>query len=203
MTTALQLLDLMRLRRSVRRFRPAPIAEDRLRRVLEAARLAPSAHNRQPWRFVVLRQERERARLADAMAARLRSDRLADGADPASVEADVARSRRRLTEAPCAILVCLTLDPMDRYPDARRAGAEERMAVQSVAMAGENLLLAASAEGLGACWMCAPLFAPEEARRALELPGDWQPQGVVLLGDPAEEPGPKPRLNLEEVTLWR
>jgi len=203
MTTTEELLGLMRRRRSVRRFRPAPVAEAQVRRVLEAARLAPSAHNRQPWRFVVLAEERQRARLADAMAARLRADRLADGADPEDVEADAARSRDRLTRAPCAILVCLTLQAMDRYPDTRRSEAEERMAVQSVAMAGENLLLAAAAEGLAACWMCAPLFAPQEARRALDLPDEWDPQGIVLLGEPAENPRPRGRLSLEELTLWR
>jgi F420 biosynthesis protein FbiB-like protein len=203
MTTTEQLLTLMRRRRSVRRFRPAPVAEAQVRRVLEAARLAPSAHNRQPWRFVVLAEETQRARLADAMAARLRADRLADGADPQDVEADAARSRGRLIQAPCAILVCLTLQAMDRYPDPRRSAAEERMAVQSVAMAGENLLLAAAAEGLAACWMCAPLFAPQEARRALGLPDEWDPQGIVLLGEPAEDPRLRGRLSLEEVTLWR
>ena len=170
---------------------------------MDAARLAPSAHNRQPWRFVVLRDEADRARLADAMAARLRSDRLADGADAEEIGADAARSRSRLTQAPCAILVCLTLQAMDRYPDARRSAAEERMAVQSVAMAGENLLLAASAEGLGACWMCGPLFAPQEARAALDLPDDWEPQGIIVLGEPAEGPRPRGRLSLEEVTRWR
>ena len=203
MMTTDELLDLMRRRRSVRHFRPTLVPEVRVRRLLEAARLAPSAHNRQPWRFVVLTEERHRARLADAMAARLRSDRLGDGADPVEIEADAARSRHRLTQAPCAILACLTLQPMDHYLDTRRAAAEERMAVQSVAMAGENLLLAAAAEGLAACWMCAPLFAPQEARRALGLPEGWDPQGIILLGEPAEDPKPRGRLTLEEVTLWR
>jgi nitroreductase len=77
------------------------------------------------------------------------------------------------------------------------------MAVQSVAMAGENLLLAASAEGWGACWMCAPLFAGDEARRALDLPQDWEPQGLVLLGEAAEAPAPRGRKSLTDVTLWR
>jgi len=92
---------------------------------------------------------------------------------------------------------------MDRYRDARRSQAERLMAVQSVAMAGENLLLAAAAEGWGACWMCAPLFAGEEARRALDLPAAWEPQGLVLLGQAAEAPRPRGRINLEDVTAWR
>jgi F420 biosynthesis protein FbiB-like protein len=202
MTSTTDLLDLLRRRRSVRRFADTPVDRAGLGRLLEAARLAPSAHNRQPWRFVVVQGE-ARTRLAEAMAARLRADRLADGAAPAVVEADAARSRARLTQAPSAVLVCLTMEAMDRYPDPRRNAAERMMAVQSVAMAGENLLLAAAAEGWGACWMCAPLFAGDEARRALDLPQDWEPQGLVLLGEAAEAPAPRGRKSLKDVTLWR
>src|SRR5260221_7073878 len=74
---------------------------------------------------------------------------------------------------------------MDRYPDAKRSAAEHQMAVQSVAMAVQNLLLAAHAEGLGACWMCAPLFCGDAVRGSLDLPADWQPQALVTLGQPA------------------
>jgi F420 biosynthesis protein FbiB-like protein len=74
---------------------------------------------------------------------------------------------------------------MDRYPDARRADAERLMAVQSTAMALQNLLLLAHAEGLAACWMCAPLFCPDTVRTALDLPTDWQPQALITLGYPA------------------
>ncbi len=61
------------------------------------------------------------------------------------------------------------------------------MAVQSVALACQNLLLAAHAYGLGACWMCAPLFVPHVVRQVLELPAAWQPQALITLGYPAEE----------------
>lgn len=197
------LLEFLRARRSVRRFRPQPVPAATIERLLEAACLAPSAHNRQPWRFAVVNSPEIREELADAMAARLRHDRAADGASAESIEADVARSRARLTKAPCAIVVCLTMQDMDTYRDTRRARAELRMAIQSVAMAGENLLLAAAAEGLGAVWLCAPLFAPEGAAMALDLPPDWEPQGMILLGEAAETPEAKPRRSLREVTVWR
>jgi hypothetical protein len=71
---------------------------------------------------------------------------------------------------------------MDQYPDGRRARAEEVMAIQSTAMAGQNLLLAAHAERLGACWTRAPLFAPEEVRDVLGLPATWMPQGLFCWG---------------------
>jgi len=193
----------LRSRRSIRHFRADPVGPELVRALLEAARWAPSPHNRQPWRFVVLDSAEARRRLADAMGERLRTERLADGDDPLAVEADVARSRSRLGGAPLAILVCLSMAEMDRYPDARRKKAEFLMAVQGTAMAGQNLLLAAHAQGLGACWMCAPLFAPEVAGQALSLPGDWEPQGLVVLGWPAEAPAERERLSLERVTVYR
>jgi len=192
----------LRSRRSVRRFRPDPIDPALVRGLLEAARWAPSPHNRQPWRFVVLQEADNRQRLAQAMGERLRAERLADGADPQAVQADVSRSYARITGAPLAVLLCMTLEQMDRYPDARRSRAERRMAVQGVAMAGQNLLLAAHAAGLGACWICAPLFAPEVVRQVLELPEDWDPQGLVVLGWPAESPPERERMPLEQVTLY-
>ena len=192
----------LRSRRSVRRFRPDPIDPALIRGLLEAARWAPSPHNRQPWRFVVLQEADSRQRLAQAMGERLRAERLADGADPQAVQADVSRSYSRITGAPLAVLLCMTLEQMDRYPDARRSRAERRMAVQGVAMAGQNLLLAAHAAGLGACWICAPLFAPEVVRQVLELPEDWDPQGLVVLGWPAESPPERERMPLEQVTLY-
>ena len=77
------------------------------------------------------------------------------------------------------------------------------MAVQGVAMAGQNLLLAAHAAGLGACWICAPLFAPDVVFQVLELPEDWDPQGLVVLGWPAESPPERERMPLTKVTLYR
>lgn len=196
-------LTLARSRRSIRKFLPEPVDAGLLRDLLEAARWAPSPHNRQPWKFVVLEGVEIRAKLAAAMGERLRADRLADGDDPRAVEADVARSQARIAGAATAVLLCLTLEHMDRYPDPRRAGAERSMAVQGVAMAGQNLLLAAHAGGLGACWICAPLFAPEVVRKTLELPATWEPQGLIVLGWPAETLPERSRISLERVTAYR
>jgi F420 biosynthesis protein FbiB-like protein len=201
-STAEAFVRLAEGRRSIREFTEQPVLDDQIERVLEAARLAPSAHNRQPWRFVVVRDAMRREALAQAMTERLRQDRAADGDDPSDIQADVERARLRLTHAPVAIIICLTMESMDAYPDARRAQAERIMAVQSVAMAGENLLLAAHAEGLGACWMCSPLFAPEVVRARLGLPEGWEPQGMVLLGHPASSPAARPRSPLREITRW-
>ena len=176
---------LMRARRSIRRYTGQPVPEEMLERLLTAAAWAPSAHNRQPWRFVVLTDEVVKERLARAMGDTLRADRLADGDDPQAVAQDAERSRARITGAPVVIAVCLTMADMDRYPDERRGRAEYLMAVQSVAMAVQNLLLAAHAEGLGSCWMCAPLFCPDVVGDALGLPEGWEAQALITLGYPA------------------
>ena len=189
-------------RRSVREFTQAPVEDESIVRLLRAACQAPSAHNRQPWRFVVVRGAERKAALANAMAERLRTERTADGDPAAEVEADVARARRRLTDAPIAVVACLTPEDLDVYTDTRRQQAERTMAIQSVAMAGENLLLAAHAEGLGACWMCAPLFAPDVVRQELDLPSTWEPQGLVLIGHAAGSSGPRRRRTVDEVTRW-
>jgi F420 biosynthesis protein FbiB-like protein len=181
-----RLLDLIKSRRSIRRYLAEPVPQETILRLLEAATWAPSAHNRQPWRFAVLTQPADKVRLAEAMGGRLRADRTADGDDPADIERDVARSYARLTGAPALIVVCLSMADMDHYPDPRRARHEWVMAAQSTAMAAQNLLLLAHAESLAACWVCAPLFVPGLVREKLALPPDWEPQGVITLGYAAE-----------------
>lgn len=182
MSQADDLLTLMKSRRSIRRYQSQPIPPDTIMRLLEAATWAPSAHNRQPWRFAVLTDWADKTKLAEAMGHRLRADRTADGDDAADIERDVARSHARLTHAPVLIVVCLSMADMDRYPDPQRNQNERTMAVQSTAMAAQNLLLLAHAEGLAACWLCAPLFVPQLVQQTLNLPEDWQPQGLITLG---------------------
>ena len=180
------LYHLIRERRAIRRYQERPIEKELVERLLESATWAPSAHNRQPWRFAVLTAVEDKERLAQAMGEKLLKDRTADGDLKLDIEVDVARSRARIVEAPVVIGVFLSMSAMDCYPDHKRNRAEHLMAVQSVAMAAQNLWLLAHAAGLGACWLCAPLFVPELVRETLGLPDDWQAQGLMTLGWPAE-----------------
>jgi coenzyme F420-0:L-glutamate ligase/coenzyme F420-1:gamma-L-glutamate ligase len=194
-------LSFARSRRSIRRYQAEPVPEQLIWELLQAATFAPSAHNRQPWRFVVVATDELKHRLAAAMGARLRADLQADGVPPERIEQDAERSYQRISTAPCLILVCLTLEEMDSYPDPQRQHHEWTMATQSVAMAGQNLLLAAQAHGLGGCWLCAPLFCPDVVRQTLALPPEWQPQGLITLGYPSESKT-KDRAPLESRVLW-
>jgi coenzyme F420-0:L-glutamate ligase / coenzyme F420-1:gamma-L-glutamate ligase len=196
-------LAILRSRRSVRRFLPKPVARELLGQIIETAIYAPSAHNRQPWRFVVMEGGEARIKLVESMGASFRGDLLADGVPAEEAEVQVRRSRQRILEAPACILLCLERSVEDHYPDARRGQAEHLMGVQSVAMAGENLLLAAHAEGLGAVWLCAPLFAQEVVCQALDLPQTWQAQGLVLMGYAQKTPPWRSRHSISDVTIYR
>lgn len=198
-----ELYQAIRSRRSIRRYTDQPVPPEVIERLLLAAVWSPSAHNRQPWRFVVVMSGSLKSALAGAMGDRLRADRLADGDPPDRVDADAARSYARIVSSPAVLAICLSMAVMDRYPDTRRKKAEYVMAAQSVAMAVQNLLLAAHAEGLGACWMCAPLFCGGAVRGALNLPADWEPQALITLGYPADEGRATSRNLPDAVTIWK
>jgi coenzyme F420-0:L-glutamate ligase/coenzyme F420-1:gamma-L-glutamate ligase len=191
--------DWLRSRRSVRRFRPDPVPAEVITRILETATWAPNAHNRQPWRFVQLSSPESREALAGAMGAEFQKTLKAESLTADEISAQLKRSRARILEAPEAILLCLDIDVLDKYEDSARTQGEYLMGVQSVALAGGQLLLAALAEGLAGVWICAPLFAPAEVSRALGLQESWQAQGLILLGYPVKVPDERPRNSLSVV----
>ena len=194
----------IRGRRSVRRYAAQPVPAGLVDKLLEAAHWAPSAHNRQPWHFVLLNEPARRRRLAEAMAANWQADLLADGADPALVSRRAALSIERITSAPLAILPCLDLASLDIYPDSQRQQREWQMGVQSVALACQNLLLAAQHHGLVACWMCAPIFCPELVLATLDLPPTLEPQALLTAGFPPDDaPRSKARAPLASRVIVR
>jgi len=194
--------DVLLNRRSVRSYQKRAIPWKTLQRVLNAGRWAPSAHNAQPWRFLVFQSSTFKSDLAKAMGTKLRSDREQDGVSPAVIDEEVQLSISRFSEAPVLVLVNLTMASMDVYPDSQRRKIEHIMAIQSVAAAIQNILLAAQAEGLAACWFCAPLFCQEVVREVLSLSDEWLPQAIITMGFPAETPTPPERKGLEDVVEY-
>jgi coenzyme F420-0:L-glutamate ligase / coenzyme F420-1:gamma-L-glutamate ligase len=183
-------------RRSIRRYTHHPVSLETIEQLLLAATRAPSAHNRQPWRFAVISNPIVKAQLADRMGERLKADRLRTFDRVAEIDRDISRSHARLTSAPALIIVCLsTIDLIDRH--------ERLMAIQSVAAAIENLLLAAHEAGLGACWMAAPLYCPDVVREVLLLPDDWEAQALITIGYPADAGKLTGRVDFREITIYR
>lgn len=189
----------LRTRRSIRRFKADPVPDSVLKEILLTATFAPSAHHRQPWRFVVLTEPAAKHHLADAMADEFQRDLEKDKLPDEEIKRRVQKSRERITSAPVVVILCVEMSEMDNYPDARRKNAEYIIATQSAANAGMQLLLAAHAEGLGGVWVCSPMFAQEIVQTALNISKTWEPQAMFLLGYPLEIPDVRARKPLEEV----
>ena len=196
---SLNLLNVLRSRRSVKEYLPKEASNEVLFQILEAGRWAPSAHNAQPWRFIIIQDSTTKQRLAKAMASRWDRDMSKNGVPKEQRESLIKASVERFENAPIIIIACLTMENMDEYPDDRRKKIEYVMAVQSVAAAIENMLLAAHDEGLGSCWFCAPLFCQDVVRKILKIPQHVDPQALITLGYPADRPTPPPRKALEEI----
>jgi nitroreductase len=160
-------------RHSVRRFRPTEISGATVQRILAAAIHAPSAGNLQPWHFVVVR--REDVKRAVALA---------------------AYGQSFVAEAPVVIVVCA--EPERSAMGYGRRGSE-LYCLQDTAAATAHILLAATALGLGGCWVGA--FDELEAAQALALPSYLRPVALVPIGEPeVEAEGRTPRRALAEVT---
>ncbi len=191
----MSLADALRRRRSIRGLEGPPLSREEVEALVELALLAPAPHHTRPWRFASILQER-RADLAAAMGAAWEADMVRDGLDEAVRRRALERSRRRIEGAPTLLLGCLAGEGLNVYPDERRTRAEWTMAAHSFGAALQNLLLEASERGLGAYWMAAPLYTPDEVRRVLELPEAWRPQAFIALGRrsagyrPFDRPGP-------------
>ncbi len=190
--TAAMFDALTRARRSTRQFLPAPVPEQLLQALIETACRAPSAHNARPWRFTLLTDSATLRALAKAMSVDFRRDLERDGLPPDVVTARVAHSLALIGNAPAGVLLNLTLNDMNTYADPQRAAAERDLTVQSAALAGGQLLLAATAHGLGSVWLCAPRFCQATVAQHLALPADWEPQALILLGYPADDAHDKP-----------
>jgi coenzyme F420-0:L-glutamate ligase/coenzyme F420-1:gamma-L-glutamate ligase len=191
------LTDMIRERRSIRKYAPRPVPTETLREVLEAAQWAPSAHNAQPWRFIVLIDEPSKKELANAMANAWITDMIKEGILPEAREKMAETSVERFTRAPVLIVACLTMKDMIKYADESRQKSERDLAVQSLGAAVQNILLVAHSKSLGACWFCAPVFCKEAVRQILKIPEEIEPQALIALGYPAEKPRAPRRESLE------
>jgi nitroreductase len=202
---------LFRTRRSVRRFRKESPPRDVIERLLEAAVTAPSASNKQPWRFLVVTSPALIAQMASDV--REAVERIAQHIEPASQAAFRAYGDyfTRFERAPVVIValhrpltVLSNLADPDLPPDdrARIAAMERDSGLMGTAMALENLLLAAHALGLGASGMTGALVAVDRLRVLLEVPESWQIAALVPLGYPDENPPPTERKSVDKVVRW-
>ncbi len=189
-------------RHSVRRFQEKPVARELIEKILEAGVLAPNAHNRQSWRFVVVTDRAMMERMADSMAPAFREAQLKEGLSAEEVEERVAARKARMCGAPAVVLIFVDTAELNAYSDDNRGSGEYLLAVQSAALAGENMVLAAEALGVSSLWMGGPLFAPENVQETFSLPQSWMAQALLLLGYPETPPSASPRKPMGDIVRW-
>ena len=186
-------------RRSVRVFTDQPVRDEDLNTILNAANQAPSAHNQQTWRFVILRDAKKHA------LAELVSKRAVDFPRPSSIL--LRMSARSILSAPVVVAVANTGELMshgDELFHVDLASARDffrTMEIQSSAAAVENLLLAATSLGLGSVWLGILFLIKQEVLAFLGEPnGEFM--AVIPVGYPAKKTeGPKKR-PLETIVRW-
>ena len=195
------LLNLMQTRRSVRAFRLEPLPKGALEQLIEAARAAPSASNRQAYRFLAVSSpERiDQMRLAIEAAAQRASESMA--AANGATFAQYATYFTRFVGAPVVLAPIYRVDSTRVALGPEQAAMATISAVSSVAASVMNLLLAAHSLGLGACWMTGPLLAGDKLAELLEVPKGWQLAALIPVGYAAETPKAPERRSVE--TLLR
>lgn len=195
--------SVIRGRASVRKLLPDLVPAELIRSAIAAAGWAPSPHGRQPWRFVVIEQPETKAHLAQSMADSWQEQLELDRQNDAIVAIRLAKSQERIITAPAILIACLYLADLDTYPDPDRQRAETTMAIQSLGAAIQNALLTIYAAGYDAGWMCAPLFAPDVVRAALDLAPDLIPHAMIPIGKRAADPVRRPRLPIDDlIAAW-
>jgi nitroreductase len=175
-------LDLAKTRYSSRMYKPAPVDRDALERCLEAARLAPSACNSQPWKFIVCESDPLRENLAEQAFSGIYS--MNAFAKKAPVIIAVVRQSSQYASK---------LGGMFRGTD---------FSLLDIGMACEHLVLKAAEEGLGTCIL--GWFNEKNVKKLLDLPFSARVDLLISLGHPAEKaPRPKKRKSLEEIREYR
>jgi nitroreductase len=198
-------------RKSVRRFAQRPVPRSLLERLMALATTAPSASNKQPWRFVIVRDPT----VISAMASAVRDEiaRVRAHMDPSGLEAFTAYGAyfTRFEEAPCvivptcrptAVLSQLVTSAIDPDARGRIAAMERTSAVVSTSLAIENLLLAAPALGLGASALTGPLLAAHRIAELAKVPPSWELLALIAVGYPDETPRATERKPVAQVLRW-
>lgn len=203
--------EAMRSRRSVRRFRSDPVPRETVMQLLEAAVTAPSASNKQPWRFLVVEDRGRIERMAQAVreATAHVAAHIPESSQPAFRAYGDYFTRFEHAPAvivpihrPTTVLSNLVDDALDDGSRKTIARMEEQSALVGTSLALQNLLLMAHAIGLGASGMTGPLVAEPALRAILDVPDGWGIVAIVPIGWPAEDPSPTERKPVDKVVRW-
>jgi nitroreductase len=166
------------LRRSVRKYLDKPIADEIILKLLESARIAPSANNSQPWHFIVIKDRAIREKIVKA-----------------------ANNQKWMLTAPI-IIACVAdirarLETVAMPIDEESPQREVKEIIRDTSIAIEHLVLEATNEGLGTCWIA--WFKQNEIRPILSIPNDKYLVSLITVGYPNDEPKARNRKEIKEI----
>lgn len=170
----MELLEIIKNRRCIRKFKSKEIEEDKINRIMEAAKWAPSAGNLQARDFILVRNPETKEKIAEA-----------------------ALSQNFISEAPVIIVVCANKKKSSWKYGPRGV---ELYPIQDAAISAQNILLMAYSLGLGSCWVGA--FDEDGLGNILNIPEDVRPVAIIPLGYPDESPIAPPRVSDLHNEIW-
>ncbi len=172
--------ELILKRRSVRKYLPKPVERELIDKCLNAARLAPSACNAQPWYFIVIDNEQVKDRLCSAAFSGIYS------------------SNKFVKNAP--VIIVVITEQLSYQVKVGGFFRHLKYALVDIGIAGEHLALQAAELGLGTCWL--GWFSENGVRKALDLPKSTKIDIMFSLGYPADSDRPKKRRPLDEIRRY-
>ena len=168
----METLNCIATRRSVRKYKDIPLEFEKIGKILDAGRLAPSAGNLQDWKFILITEEETRKKIAEA-----------------------CLKQYWMQDAPVHIVVVSHPKRVARFYGDK---GEKIYNLHNAAAAIQNMLLAAIDQGMGCCWVGA--FEEGMLRQALDIPDSAMPQAVLTFGYADEKPPRPPKYTIENVT---
>jgi len=195
-----EFIDMLKKRRSYKlEFDSREINKDVIIEAIEIARWAPSAHNSQTWRYIILDKNKKRIVLINKMNEKLKKDLRKDEKKEAYIKNKIKKTRNNFIQAPYLILICADTTDLVESPNYEIMENELLMNMQSVSSSITYFLLALEAKKLAACWYCAPLFTKEIIRNELNLPTQYVPVAFITIGYPLKEQKVPLRKKLSEI----
>lgn len=201
-----ELLELIKSRRSIRNFTNEPILNEDLLRIIDAARYAPSNTNRQPWKFIIIKNDSVKNIIAETVAKKMDSLRSSiKDAETSDLLSSYEEYFLFIRRAP-VLIFALYKDPpsfLQAFLSEQNLNSMSKNVsseLMSTSMAIQNLLLFAHALGLGACCTTGPLLASEEIKKILDIRPPFEIAAIMALGKYIEQPAVTSRKSIMAIT---